>query len=145
VPNRTGLHARPAAVLANMARRFESDVQLRRGDEHANAKSVVGIMGLNIGYRDQVSLVARGPDAYEAVNTLFPALNNGLGEEGAVPVAAPASVAQADIAAPPPQPRSEDPNILLGATASPGLAVGYVFQVRHVETWLMNDVPWMTL
>ena len=133
IPNQTGLHARPAAVLANIARKYESDLRLQKGSEQANAKSVVAIMNLNVQHNDKVNLVAQGLDAHEAIHTLTPMIQHGLGEEGADPVPAPASVSVAEIAAPAPRPRSEDPNLLLGATASPGLAVGNVFQVRHAE------------
>jgi phosphocarrier protein FPr len=37
------------------------------------------------------------------------------------------------ISEPPPRPRSSDPNVLLGVAASPGLAVGTVFQVQRAE------------
>ena len=133
VPNETGLHARPAAVLAGLARKFDADIRLLRGDQSANAKSVVAIMTLNVGYDDEVSLRAIGRDAQEAINTLFPAIENGLGEAGMTPIVAPASVARDQLSAPPPRKRSDDPNILLGATASPGLAVGNVYQFRRRE------------
>jgi phosphocarrier protein FPr len=133
IPNPTGLHARPAAVLANLAKRFKSDVKLQRGDTQVNAKSLVAIMGLDVAYRDKVNLVARGPDADEAIKALLPRLEEGLGDEGAVPAPAPASVTIAETAAPAPRPRSDDPNLLLGVAASPGLGVGNVFQLRHEE------------
>jgi phosphocarrier protein FPr len=133
VPNATGLHARPAAVLANLAKKFKADVRLRRGDDVANAKSVVAIMGLEVGYGDKVTLVAQGPDAEEAIAALTGALARGLGDEGTAPAPAPASVLVSEAAAPAPRPRSTDPNVLLGVAASPGLAVGNVFQVRREE------------
>src|SRR5688500_14919649 len=43
IPNTAGLHARPAAVLANLARGFESAIKLQCGDRQANARSVTGI------------------------------------------------------------------------------------------------------
>lgn len=133
IPNHSGLHARPAAVLASLARNFDSDVRLVKGQESANARSVISIMNLNVAFEDEVTLQAEGPDAQEAINTLAPAVENGLGEEGAVAIAAPASVAQAAISAPPPRPRSEDPRTILGATASPGVAVGNIHQFRRQE------------
>jgi phosphoenolpyruvate-protein phosphotransferase len=133
VPNPTGLHARPAAVLANLAKKFKADIRLRRGDDLANAKSVVSIMGLEVGYGDKVNLVAQGPDADEAIAALVPALTRGLGDEGTAPASAPASMMVSEVAAPAPRPRSVDPNVLLGVAASPGLAVGNVFQMRHEE------------
>jgi phosphocarrier protein FPr len=132
IPNTAGLHARPAAVLANLARQFSSDIWLQRGDARANAKSVVSLMSLDVRYNDKVTVVAHGPDAQQAIASLAPQIEQGLGEEGA-PAPAPASRIVADIAMPPPTPRSDDPNLLLGVTASPGLAVGMVFQVRNTE------------
>jgi len=133
IPNPTGLHARPAAVLANMAKKYQADVRLQLGDKQANAKSVVGIMGLEINYNDKVHLVAQGADADTAIAELTPLLQAGLGDEGAKPAPAPASVTVSEQSAPAPRPHSADPNVLLGVAASPGLAVGQVFQVRREE------------
>jgi phosphocarrier protein FPr len=133
IPNAAGLHARPAAVLANLARKFGAEIQLVKQDKVANAKSIIGIMNLDVGMGDSVTLKAEGPDAQEAINTLVPAIRSGLGEEGALPIAAPASVAQAASDAPAPRAAAENPNILEGATASPGLAVGNVLQLRRLE------------
>ncbi|HEY9877703.1 MAG TPA: phosphoenolpyruvate--protein phosphotransferase [Leptolyngbyaceae cyanobacterium] len=133
IPNPSGLHARPAAVLVNLAKKYQSKISLHRGDNQANAKSVVALMGLQVGNGDTVTLEADGPDAREAVSELTEALRSGLGEEGAVAVSAPASIAQSDLKAPPPQPRSEDPNLILGASASGGLAVGNTFRVRQQQ------------
>jgi phosphocarrier protein FPr len=132
IPNTAGLHARPAAVLANLARQFSSDVWLQRGDARANAKSVVSLMSLDVRYNDKVTVVAHGSDAQQAIAALAPQISQGLGEEGAA-APAPASRIVAEIAMPPPAPRSDDPNLLLGVTASPGLAVGAVFQIRREE------------
>ncbi|MFO1419552.1 MAG: phosphoenolpyruvate--protein phosphotransferase [Candidatus Competibacteraceae bacterium] len=133
IPNATGLHARPAAVLANLAKKFKAEIRIQKGDQAANAKSVVAIMGLEIGQGDKVILTAKGDEAEAAVETLTPLLWEGLGDEGCQPAPAPASVEISPSAAPAPRPRSEDPNLLLGVAASPGLAVGAVFQVRHQE------------
>ena len=48
VPNPTGLHARPTATLVALAKKYHSDIQLRRGDDVANAKSIVAIMSLAV-------------------------------------------------------------------------------------------------
>lgn len=133
IPNPTGLHARPAAVLANLAKKFKADVRLQKGDQTANAKSVVSIMGLEIGHGEKVTLIATGDDADAAIETLTPLLWEGLGDEGCQPAPAPASIEPSPAAAPAPRPRSADPNLLIGVAASPGLAVGEVFQVRHQE------------
>ena len=133
IPNPTGLHARPAAVLANLAKKFKAEIRLQKGDDQANAKSVVAIMGLEVGCSDKVVLIAKGEDADAAISTLTPLLWEGLGDEGYAPAPAPASFVTAASAAPAPKPRSDDPNLVIGVAASPGLAVGEVFQVRHTE------------
>ncbi|MBF2080340.1 MAG: phosphoenolpyruvate--protein phosphotransferase [Synechococcales cyanobacterium T60_A2020_003] len=133
IANPAGLHARPAAVLANLAKKYKSDISIHRGADQANAKSVIAVMGLQIGNGDVVTLQATGADASEAVLKLTEAIRDGLGEAGKAPAPAPASIAQSDLNAPPPRPRSVDPNLILGASASPGVAVGHVQHVRQID------------
>ncbi|NJO41115.1 MAG: phosphoenolpyruvate--protein phosphotransferase [Cyanobacteria bacterium RU_5_0] len=145
IPNSTGLHARPAAVLANLAKKYKSDIRLKSGDKKTNIRSVVGIMGMVIDNGDTVSLEATGADAKAAIAALTEALRSGLGEEGAKPVAAPASVAQSEMAAPPPHLRSDNPNVVLGVAASPGVAVGYLHQVQRQDITVLEkgDSPYV--
>ena len=64
------LHARPAGALAVAAARFSSVVSLTVGASHADAKSVLGVMGLGATSGQQVTVAADGPDAEEAVATI---------------------------------------------------------------------------
>jgi phosphocarrier protein FPr/phosphocarrier protein len=129
VTNRVGIHARPAAVPASEAKRFASAVRLGRGDHAVNAKSVVAIMGLAVQRGEPVWLEATGPDAGAAVARLATLLAGGLGERhdeaDAKPVPAPLR------AVPTPRAGASAANELIGAPASPGLAIGRVFQRRH--------------
>jgi phosphocarrier protein FPr len=138
IPNPTGLHARPAAVLANLAKGFQSVIKLQLGDRQANARSVTSIMGLDVQQGAKVQVVANGPDAAAAVQKLARVLADGCGDEGCVPAPAPATTTISASAAPPPRRRSADPNLLLAVPASPGLAVGEVFQVRRVEIFVIE-------
>ena len=136
IPNPAGLHARPAAVLASVAKGFQSAITLRIGDRQANARSVTAIVALEADRGAKVEVVAQGPDAAAAVAKIARMLATGCGDD-----CAPAPVAAA-IAAPPtivPSPRtpSADPDVLTGVPAAPGLAVGEVFQVRRLQI----DVP----
>ncbi|EKQ67088.1 phosphotransferase system HPr (HPr) family protein [Leptolyngbyaceae cyanobacterium JSC-12] len=134
VPNPTGLHARPAAVLANLAKKYKSEIRLKYNDKQANVRSVVGLMGLEISKNARVQLVATGEDAKAAIAELSNAIRMGLGEEGATPISAPASVAHLTVTAEPaPRPRSADPNVILGVAASPGVAVGKTFRLSRQE------------
>ena len=131
IANPLGLHARPAAVLVNLAKKCQSQIFLRRGGDRVNAKSVVAIMGLQVENGDTITLEASGAEAKQAITALTEAVRAGLGEAGATPASAPASIAQSDLKAPPPQPKSEDPNLILGVAASSGLAVGNTYRVRE--------------
>jgi phosphoenolpyruvate-protein phosphotransferase len=139
IPNPEGLHARPAAVLANLAQKYESDLRLKRGDDQANAKSVMAIMGLEVLTGHKVQVIARGPDATQAAQELAEALREGLGEEGVVPLADAAVPPAPAPAAARPAPRSEDPNVLVGVAASPGLGVGKVLRVLHEDIEVKED------
>jgi len=134
VSNPSGLHARPAAVLASRAKQFDADIRLRRGADETNARSVVGIMGLEIARGDRIEIVASGPDADEAVRSLSQLIVDGLGEEARAPAVA-ETAAPIEVARPA---RSSDPNVLAGVAASPGLAVGNVVQVRHEQLRVME-------
>ena len=119
VPNPTGIHARPAAVLANLAKRYQASVKVCKGEERANARSVVGVLGLEIGKGDQIHLVATGSDAQTALDELSNQIRQGLGEGCAAPAPASLSVVEAPAPAEP-----EEPDVFRGVTASGGLAVG---------------------
>ena len=133
VANDGGLHARPAAVLSGLARQYDAAIQLLCGQTYANAKSLTSLMNLDVRQGDRVTLEARGRDAVDAINALGQAILNGLGEAGknGAPVIAPAATAQPAIAAPAPRPAPEDPQLIKGVTASPGIAVGNVYQFRR--------------
>ncbi|MDO5066375.1 MAG: phosphoenolpyruvate--protein phosphotransferase [Propionibacteriaceae bacterium] len=141
VPNPTGLHARPTATLVALAKKYRSDIRLRRGDDSANAKSIVGIMALAVACGEKVVVTAHGPDAHEAVAELSQGIQDGLGEE--IPLLPSGGVigtedttampAISEPVAEPVGPRSGDWNLLLGASASPGLGIGHVVQLRHED------------
>lgn len=125
IVNPSGLHARPASILAGVAKKFKSEIRIQRGNDQANAKSLVAILGLEIAHQDQVILIAEGSDAQNAIHELVAQLKIGLGEKAED---APESVEKEIKKA-----SSQDPNLLIGVAASQGLAVGNVFQIRHEE------------
>jgi phosphotransferase system HPr (HPr) family protein len=65
------LHARPAGALAVAAARFSSSVSLTVGTSQADAKSVLGVMGLGATSGQNITVAADGPDAEEAVATIL--------------------------------------------------------------------------
>jgi phosphocarrier protein FPr len=133
IPNPTGLHARPSAVVANLAKGYVAAIKLQVGDREANARSVTAIMALDVARGTVVRVIATGADARAAVDKIAQVLAQGAGDEGCAPAPAPATTVMPASAAPPPRRKSSDPNLLLGVAASSGLAVGAVFQVRRKE------------
>jgi len=118
LPNASGLHARPAAVLAAAARAFTAPVFLVRGTEEVDATSVLAILGLATQAGDSLQVKASGPDARGATETLATLLEGGCGEAAGTPAAA-GPVAAPSVA-----------GALCGVPASPGVAIGQVFQFR---------------
>ncbi|MDR5767559.1 MULTISPECIES: phosphoenolpyruvate--protein phosphotransferase [unclassified Caballeronia] len=128
LPNPQGLHARPAAVFAAEAKKYKSDIRVLRGDDSANAKSVVALMALATSFGDKLRVEAAGPDAGEAAAALARLLASGSGEK---PGDAPApAVAAAEPVAPARAPYT-NANEFTGVSASPGLAVGKIVQFRR--------------
>ena len=48
VRNRAGIHARPAALIAQTANKFASEIFLEKENSSVNAKSIIGILSLAI-------------------------------------------------------------------------------------------------
>jgi phosphocarrier protein HPr len=69
------LHARPAGALAVAAARVAAAVSVTAGAKTADAKSVLGVMGLGATSGQEVTVAADGPDAAEAVAALIAILS----------------------------------------------------------------------
>lgn len=83
VMNPTGLHARPAARFAELARTFESAVTVTKDGRTGNAKSLIGLLKLSIGTGSVITIRAQGPDEGEAVDALTSLLSEFAESEGA--------------------------------------------------------------
>ena len=74
IPNRLGLHARPASQLVKTLARFESEVFISRDNQIVNGKSIMGVMMLAAECGSTVLFKISGEDeddALEAVQQLF--------------------------------------------------------------------------
>jgi len=74
IRNRAGIHARPAALIAQTANRFASEILIERDEARINAKSIMGIITMAASYNSVLSICASGTDekeAIEAINALF--------------------------------------------------------------------------
>jgi phosphoenolpyruvate-protein phosphotransferase/dihydroxyacetone kinase phosphotransfer subunit len=134
VVNEIGLHARPAALVVELATRFDADLRLAKagGDRQVSARSLTALMTLGGRLGDELVASASGPDAAQAIAALEKLAAEGFGEgvaSGAPPapsarrptVAEPPAAAQAGGPAEPPSPAPGD--VLTGIAASAGIAV----------------------
>ncbi|MBT8468219.1 MAG: HPr family phosphocarrier protein [Myxococcales bacterium] len=80
VPNRLGLHARAAAKLVNLANRFESQIEVSKADQLADAKSIMGVLLLCGGQGASITFRVSGPDARAALDALCALVADGFGE-----------------------------------------------------------------
>jgi len=67
IQNKTGLHARPAAIFVQMANKFDSEITVKKGKQKINGKSIMGILMLAAGQGQEIIIIAEGPDAENAV------------------------------------------------------------------------------
>lgn len=81
VPNKAGLHTRPAAAVVKLASRFKSDFFIEMKGVEINAKSIIGVMSLAAPKGTLLKLKFDGEDAAEAARQLTELFEQGFGEE----------------------------------------------------------------
>ena len=81
VRNRLGLHARAATKLVQLASRFPCEITVGRGEQAANAKSVMGVLLLCGSKGTKLFVEAHGAQADEAVRQIGTLIENRFGEE----------------------------------------------------------------
>jgi phosphocarrier protein FPr len=104
--NRLGLHARPAAQLVRLARRYRAQVTI----DNIAANSINAILSLGAREGRQLRICAQGAEAREALAALTDFIESGCGE-----LASAKPMAQAG-----------------GIAASAGIAIGPLFKLRPV-------------
>ena len=70
IANKSGIHARPAAMFVKIAARFGSDIFVEKDGEKINGKSIMGLMMLAAGPGSKVTVHAKGADADAALDEL---------------------------------------------------------------------------
>ncbi len=71
VRNRAGIHARPAALIAQLANKFTSEVLIEKDSTTVNAKSIMGVITMAAGYNTNLTVRAEGPDEKQAVEAIY--------------------------------------------------------------------------
>lgn len=80
IQNKVGLHARPAALFVQNAKRFKAKIRVSKDERAADAKSILGILTLGAGQGSTVTVCADGEDEVEAISTLKQLIEDKFGE-----------------------------------------------------------------
>ena len=80
VVNPQGFHARPAHLFVKLAGSFQAHVEIAKGNEVINGKSILDLLTLGAGNGTTLTLRANGPDAEAAVEALAKLVEGGFGE-----------------------------------------------------------------
>lgn len=82
VINRLGLHARPSAMLVQLANQFACELFVSRdGEDEVNAKSIMGVMMLAAGKGVMLRFRALGPDGARLLDEIERLFQSKFNEE----------------------------------------------------------------
>ncbi len=76
VKSTVGLHASLAAKVVQAASKYAVDINLHYHDKVVDVKSILGLMSLAIPSGENVSVVATGDQAEQAINDIAQILEN---------------------------------------------------------------------
>ncbi|MEZ4715706.1 MAG: dihydroxyacetone kinase phosphoryl donor subunit DhaM [Caldilineaceae bacterium] len=135
VPNRLGLHARPAARLVETAARFDAWVRYTCNGRHAAGDSINQIATLGARQGDQLTVATGGPEAEAVLRAVEALAAANFGDTDDAP---PAPVAGATAVDAP-------PGAVTGGSVVPGIALGPALALDRtlpaVETRSIDDPP----
>ncbi|MCL7745539.1 phosphocarrier protein HPr [Halalkalibacter alkaliphilus] len=74
VIDKTGIHARPASILVQIASRYNSDVSLKYNGKSVNLKSIMGVMSLGIPEGAEIKIESSGSDEEQVIEAISEAI-----------------------------------------------------------------------
>lgn len=75
----SGLHLRPAGKISEISLKYQSRIQIKKGDTTVNAKSVLGVLAARVQQGDEIEIICDGADESEALTALVAAVQEGFG------------------------------------------------------------------
>ena len=119
ITNPTGLHARPAVKLAQLAAGFDATIEVRAGEdgEWVRARSTARVMKLKAGAQSTIHFRAEGSEADDALSALVDFVRRDFDED---PAETPGERAVAAGST------AQEGRTIAATAASPGLAIGVV-------------------
>ncbi|HAB2206524.1 TPA_asm: HPr family phosphocarrier protein [Salmonella enterica subsp. enterica] len=80
VMNSTGLHARPAATLAKIVKKYQSSLTLVNNDKEIPIKGMMSILGAGVKGNTMIDLICDGQGELAFMDELKSAFADGFGE-----------------------------------------------------------------
>ncbi len=80
VTSPSGLHMRPANILAQLASQCSSSITITAGDKVVNPKSLLMLMAAAIPCGAEVTVTCEGAEEEKDLKTIIEAIKSGLGE-----------------------------------------------------------------
>ena len=84
IVNPEGLHARPADMVVRAAGQFESTIQIAKGGEAVDCKSILSLLTLGAAQGTELTLSAEGADAKQALDALGQLFDSGFDDSSQV-------------------------------------------------------------
>ena len=81
VGDKHGIHARPAGVIVNCARKFSSEITVENGEKTADAKKLLAVMGLAAKCGDTLEFNISGEDEESAAKEMLDVCIEAAGEK----------------------------------------------------------------
>jgi phosphocarrier protein FPr len=125
----TGIHARPAAAIAQLAQKYDGDILIFKNDKSANAKSIVSLLALGAQKNDLLIIEAESSQAQKAVTSIQKLITEELESDHAqTQTDSPKASSMMNVPTPIKAKRT-DANMFDGVTASPGSVYGCIRQL----------------
>ena len=80
VLNEAGLHARPCHAVVSLALAHDAELRIVREGREVSGQSILELMTLGAGQGDELTLIARGPEAAQLLEALQGLFDRGFEE-----------------------------------------------------------------
>lgn len=78
IADKLGIHARPAGMLAKEAKKYESEIRIRKEEKEVQATQLIMLMSLGVKCGDEVTISIDGADEDVAYVAMLAFMENNL-------------------------------------------------------------------
>lgn len=75
----SGLHLRPAGKISEVSLQYPCIIQIKKGEQIANAKSILGVLAARVQQGDEIEIICDGADEEKALAAVVQAIQEGFG------------------------------------------------------------------